>query len=321
MPFSAYLETPSRFFSEHGFHAWPDKKTVYEFTKPEDRQIDSPVMKAHVKELHGNDLITKYISMYYREPKDFDSYIYLSQALQADGMKLALETHRRWMPYTMGTLYWQINDVWPGATWASLDYKNRWKPLHYRAKKAFAPLLVVPSNHKNTFQVNVVADQMKPFHAELDMKITDFSGKVLWMKAVPVDVQSNNSVVGFKTETSQLLGNIDVNNAVFMVELKKGKKVLSSNHLYFTEPKNLALQQPEIRKTITKTPTGYAVKLSTNTLVRDLYLDFDGEGQFSDNFFDLFPDKTVTVQFTPKANAANFERDLKIFSLVDTYTE
>lgn len=164
-PFSGYLETPSHFFSEHGFHAWPDKKAVYEFTSPEDRKIDSPVMKAHVKEMNGNPLILNYIKMYYKEPKDFDSYIYLSQALQADGMKLALETHRRWIPYTMGTLYWQINDVWPGATWASMDYKNRWKPLHYRAKKAFEPLLVVPSDYKNEFKVNVVADQMKPFSA------------------------------------------------------------------------------------------------------------------------------------------------------------
>lgn len=319
LPFSAYQETPSRFFSEHGFHAWPDKKAVYEFTNPEDRQIDSPVMNAHNKELSGNALISKYILMYYREPKNFDSYIYLSQAVQAEGMKLALETHRSWMPYTMGTLYWQINDVWPGATWASMDYKNRLKPLHYKVKKAFAPISVIASDFKNEFKVNVVADQMKSFKAKIEMKITDFDGKVLWNKSVPVEVQPNNSVVCFKTETSQLLENINIKDAVFTVKLKKGKKILSSNYLYFTEPKNLELKQPEIKKEIVKTESGYSVTLSANTLVKNLYLDFDGEGKFSDNFFDLFPGESSTVHFIPNDETDNFSNRLKLFSLIDTY--
>lgn len=151
------------------------------------------------------------------------------------------------------------------------------------------------------------------------MKIIDLNGKKLWSKTVPVKVESNSSMVCFEEETSKLLENIDAKNAVFMVSLKKGKEILSSNYLYFTEPKNLELQKPEIKKEIAKTGDGYTLTLSANTVVRDLYLDYDGEGHFSDNFFDLFPGQKITVSFTPENDEGNFENKLKLFSLVDTF--
>ena len=132
-------------------------------------------------------------------------------------------------------------------------------------------------------------------------------------------VESNNSLVCFEEETSKLLKDIDAKNAVFLVSLKKGKEELSSNYLYFTEPKNLELQQPDIKKEINKTGEGYTVTLSANTLVKDLYLDYEGEGHFSDNFFDLFPGQKVTVSFTTEKDSGNFESNLKLFSLVDSF--
>lgn len=76
-PFSNILETQSHFFSEHGFQSWPDKKAVYQFTTPGDRDKNSPVMRAHNKAMIGNSVLDKYIKMYYNPPKDFDSYIYI----------------------------------------------------------------------------------------------------------------------------------------------------------------------------------------------------------------------------------------------------
>ncbi len=126
--------------SRHG----PDKKIVYNFTSASDRDKNSAVMKAHNKAMGGNAILDKYIAMSYRAPKDFDSYLYISQVLQAEGMKMALETHRRWMPYTMGSLFWQMNDVWPVASWSCLDFQNNPKAFYYTAKKAFNPIIVVP---------------------------------------------------------------------------------------------------------------------------------------------------------------------------------
>ena len=80
----------------------------------------------------------KYILMYYKEPKDFSSFIMLSQIMAGEAIKVAVESHRISMPYCMGSLYWQLNDCWPGASWSSLDYFGNWKALHYYAKKFFS---------------------------------------------------------------------------------------------------------------------------------------------------------------------------------------
>ncbi len=317
LPFSAYLETPSHFFSEHGFHAWPDKKTVYGFTSPEDRKIDSPVMKAHIKEMGGSTTINNFIEKYYGTPKDFDSYLYLSQVQQAEGMKLALETHRRWMPYTMGTLYWQLNDVWPGATWASIDYLNNLKPLHYFVKKAFEPLIVVPSNHKNEFKITIVSEEKKAFNAKLEMQIIDFNGKKLWEQSKSVSIKPNTSEVFFETTTKSLVNNIDTAQSVFVVKLVKGKKILASNVSYFVIPKELKLQKPTISKEIKTTEGGFTITLKSKTLVKNLYLNIAEKGLLSDNFFDLLPGEEVSIQFLSEEKIKNFGEKVNLFSLID----
>lgn len=318
-PFSNILETKSHFFSEYGFQSWPDKKVVYQFTAPEDRDKNSAVMRAHNKAMIGNSVLDKYIKMYYKLPKDFDSYIYITQVLQDACMKLSLETHRRWMPYTMGSLYWQLNDVWPVASWASIDFQNNPKGLYYIVKKAFNPIIVVPSNFKNDFMVNVVSDNREAFKAKMEMKIMDFTGKELWSKSIPVNMTANTSTAFFKTTTNELVNKLDTIQIVFSVKLLQGNKMLASNLCYFSSPKDLKLQKPVINKLITVSDQGYLITLSSDKLVKDLYLDTDEKGQFSDNYFDLLPKEKVTVSFKTKEKIDSFGDKLKLFSLTDSY--
>jgi beta-mannosidase len=318
-PFSNILETQSHFFSEHGFQSWPDKKVVYQFTTPDDRDKNSAVMRAHNKAMIGNSVLDKYIKMYYKSPKDFDSYIYITQVLQDACMKLSLETHRRWMPYTMGSLYWQLNDVWPVASWASIDYQNNPKGLYYIVKKAFSQIIVVPSNYKNDFMVNVVSDSKEPFKASLEMKILDFSGKQLWSKNVPVSMAANTSTAFFKTTTKELVDKLDTTQIVFSVKLLQGNKLLASNLSYFSAPKDLKLQKPVITKLVAVSEQGYSITLTSDKLVKDLYLDIDEKGMFSDNYFDLLPGEKMIVSFKTKEKTDNFGEKLKLFSLTDSY--
>lgn len=318
-PFSNYLEARSHFFSEHGFQAWPDKKVVYQFTLPEDREVYSTVMKAHNKAMIGNSVLDKYIKMYYHIPKDFDSYLYLTQVLQAQCMKLGLETHRRWMPFTMGSLYWQLNDVWPVASWSGLDYQNNPKALQYTVKKAFSPVLVVPSNFKNEFNVNVVSDRQQGFKAKMEMKILDFNGKQLWNKTVPVNMGANTSTVFFKTSTKELVTNMDTTQIVFSVRLIQGKNIIASNLIYLASPKDLKLPKPSVTKTVTLSDQGYTITLSSDKLVKNLYLDTDVKGILSDNYFDMLPGEKVSVVFRTKEKADNISDKIKIFSLTDSY--
>jgi beta-mannosidase len=318
-PFSNILETQSHFFSEHGFQSWPDKKVVYQFTIPEDRDKNSTVMKAHNKAMVGNSVLDKYIKMYYKAPKDFDSYIYITQLLQDACMKLSLETHRRWMPYTMGSLYWQLNDVWPVASWASIDFQNNPKGLYYIVKKAFNPVIVVPANFKNGFIVNVISDKREAFKAKMEMKILDFNGKQLWSKTIPVNMTANTSTEFYKTTTKELVNKLDTTQIVFSVKLLQGSKIGASNLYYFSSPKDLKLPIPVITKVINTSDQGYSITLASDKLVKDLYLDTDVKGQFSDNYFDILPGEKVTVSFKTKEKIENFGDKLKLFSLIDSY--
>src|SRR4030095_2281471 len=130
-PFSDYEKQTPRFMSEYGFQSFPQIETVETYTTPEDHDIGSPVMMAHQRHPRGNQLIREYMLREYPEPKDFESFLYVSQVLQAEGIKIGAEHLRSIRPHNMGSLYWQINDCWPVASWSSMDYTGRWKALQY----------------------------------------------------------------------------------------------------------------------------------------------------------------------------------------------
>jgi beta-mannosidase len=113
----------------------------------------------------------------YKKPKDFESFLYVNHVLQAEGVKFALEGHRRAAPFCMGSLFWQINDCWPVASWSSTDYYQRWKALQYFAKKGFEPVLVSPYTTSDSLKVDIINDKLTEIKAQLVVKVLDFDGK------------------------------------------------------------------------------------------------------------------------------------------------
>ncbi|MEO0294154.1 MAG: glycoside hydrolase family 2 protein [candidate division WOR-3 bacterium] len=318
-PLEKFQEKKGRFFSEWGFQAYPPLKTIEEFTNQEDLQIFSYVMKLHQKSPLGNEKIDSYLKIYYRPPKNFEHYIYVSELLQAEAGKLAIETHRKWKPYTMGTLYWQLNDCWPAISWSSLDYKNRWKAFHYYAKKAYTPILPIVSIYKGFLEVKVVSDLLKPFLGKLEMKIIDFKGKEKWKDLKEIKIEPNSCKSFFKEKETKLLKGINKKSSVFVVSLTCKDKVFTTNLFYFLPPKDLILPKPKITKKIRSTKKGYEIELFSENLVKNVYLSFEGEGFFSDNFFDLLPKEKKIVSFVGKEK--DFIKKLKIISLFDIYKE
>ena len=136
-PFEIYEEKVGRFMSEYGFQGFPDLKTLDSCLLPEDRNLLSPALLNHQKHPRGMELIRTYMELEYKVPDEFEDYAYVSQLVQAYGIKKAIEAHRRAMPRCMGTLYWQLNDCWPVISWSSVDYYNRWKALHYFVRQAY----------------------------------------------------------------------------------------------------------------------------------------------------------------------------------------
>lgn len=134
-PITSFREYYPALISEFGIQSFPSLETIESFTLPEDRNIFSYVMECHQKDVGANAKIVNYIGKMFKFPNDFDSLVYLSQLIQAEGCRYAVEHLRRHYGRCMGTIYWQLNDCWPVASWSSIDYYHRWKALHYHSKK------------------------------------------------------------------------------------------------------------------------------------------------------------------------------------------
>ena len=140
-PFEKYAEKTGRFMSEYGFQSYPMLSTIRQFCPEDQRYIDSPTLKNHQKHPRGREIIDKAMRQYYgfdSHTLNLEDYCYVSQLLQAWGTGYGIFQHIKQQPHCMGTLYWQLNDCWPVASWSSIDYYGNWKALHYRAQALYA---------------------------------------------------------------------------------------------------------------------------------------------------------------------------------------
>jgi len=321
-PFETYATHLPRFMSEYGFQSFPEIATVRKYAKPDDYDIFSEVMKSHQRSSIGNGTIEYYMLKEYKKPKDFESFLYVNHVLQAEGIKFGLEGHRRAMPYCMGSLYWQINDCWPVASWSSTDYYQNWKALQYYVKKGFSQVLVSPFEDDVKFHVGIVNDRLDPINGELRLRLMDFDGKVIWEYASLVEVPANSSDYYFDANKyeyrykyrKQLL------NLVFTAELVEDGKVLSKNSFFFEPFKKLKIEHPTVEHSITKTESGFDIALQTDKLAKNIYLQIgDEKGFFSDNYFDLLPGEKVTVNLKTKIPEAKLKEILTIRTLDDAF--
>ncbi len=317
-----YTKQFPRFMSEFGFQSFPELRTIHTFAnKPEDFNIHSTVMQAHQKNKGGNDRILTYMLREYREPKDFASFVYLSQVQQAEIIKIGAEHLRRQRPRTMGSLYWQLNDCWPVASWASIDYFGRWKALHYYARRFYDDVLVSPFAHDDKIDVYVVSDKLQPTSGTIHMRLLDFSGKVLFEQTKEAQIAAQSSAISFTIEKSALAAKGDPDHSFLVFDLEVAGKNVSRNLVYLDVTHNLELPiAPKIATTLTKNSEDYTVTLQASSLARDVFLSFgDLEAQTSDNYFDLLPGETVTVHVKSQATADQLQSAMKTISLTDAF--
>jgi beta-mannosidase len=327
-PFEEYERTIARFVSEYGFQSYPQLSSVLKFTDPKDRELHSPVMLSHQRcmaderrdKKYGNRLIATYMEKLLRMPKDFPSYLYASQVLQAEGVKMAIEAHRRSMPTCMGSLYWQIDDCWPVASWSSIDYYGEWKALHYYAKRLYEPVIIAPRMGENEIAVFVVSDKLEVFEGDLRVRTIDLDGGEVYVNTFRVSVRPNTSGVYARLRKSDVVGGHDTSALAMVSTLTSSGVVVAENVMYFAAPKDLALKRPEIRTESKKQPDGYEIRLVSNTLAKNVVLSCEPcRGFFSDNYFDLLPNESKSVFFRTHQEAGDFQRSLKVMSLFDSY--
>ncbi len=319
-PFERYHTFLARFMSEYGFQSFPELKTVKQYAVEADFDIYSDVMQSHQRSTIGNETIETYMLRDYRKPLDFESYLYLSHVLQAEGVKKAMEGHRIAMPFTMGSLYWQINDCWPVASWSSTDYYVRWKALQYYSKRAFAEVLLAPRNEDGIMKFHVVSDRLKPFKASLSLSLRNFKGETAWTKERLIDVPANNSALQFEIPVKELLGSHRANEVLLEAKLLEDGKEISSNNFYFSPIKDIDLPKPGITLTASETEDGFLLELSSDLLAKNVYLSMEEEGFFSDNYFDLLPGETKIIHLKTEATG-DIIQGIGKMTIRDTYQE
>ena len=303
-PIEMYTQQFPRFMSEYGFQSFPEMRTIRSFAKPGDMDIHSAVMQDHQKNHGGNERILSYMLRWYPEPKDFPSFVYLSQVLQAEAIKVGAEHLRRQRPNTMGSLYWQLNDCWPVASWASIDYYGRWKALQYYARRFYDDVIVSPFAHDGKVDVYVVSDKLQPLTGQVHTRLLDFSGKVLSDKTQDVQVPAQSSAVYFTLDEKDLLANADPKKSFLVFDLAIGGAEVSRNLIFFDTMHNLDLPTAvHIDTSLDNSNGGYAVTLRSPVLARSVYISFgDLDVETSDNYFDLLPGEAVTVRLKAAFN-------------------
>ncbi len=311
-----------RFMTEYGFQSFPEMRTIRAFAnKPEDFDIRSTVMQAHQKNKGGNERILTYMLREYREPKDFPSFVYLSQVQQAEIIKIGAEHMRRQRPRTMGSLYWQLNDCWPVASWASIDYYGRWKALQYYARRFFDDVLISPYLHDDQVDVYVVSDKQQPLSGKIRVRVLDFSGKMLLDQTQEIQVPALSSASYLKLPKDALAAKADPRRSFLVADLEVGGQFVSRNLLFFDVTHNLELPVgPKIESSLNKVEGGYSITLRTPALARNVYISFgDLDVQTSDNYFDLLPGEPVTITLKTSRTLDQLKSALKITSLTEAF--
>jgi beta-mannosidase len=316
-----YTKQFPRFMSEYGFQSFPEMRTIRAFAKPEDYNILSTVMQAHQKNKGGNERILTYMLREYREPKDFESFVYLSQVQQAEIIKIGAEHLRRQRPRTMGSLYWQLNDCWPVASWASIDYYGRWKALHYYARRFYDDVLISPFLHDDKVDVYVVSDKLQPISGTIHMRLLDFSGNILLEQTKDVQVAAQSSAIDLRVDKAALAAKGDPRRSFLVFDLEVAGKKVSRNLVFFDVMHNLELPvAPPVDATLSKTAEGYTITLQSAKLARSVYLSFGNlEVQSSDNYLDLLPAEPVTIRLKTSATLEQLKAALKTTSLTEAY--
>ena len=321
-PFSTYEEKIPRFMSEFGFQSFPEFSSVEKYTNQSDYNIYSDVMKSHQRSSIGNSTIEEYMLRDYNVPDSFEHFLYVSQLLQAEGISLGMEAQRRNRDICMGSLYWQLNDCWPVASWSSIDYYGKWKALHYQTKKSFEESILSFHKNNNEIAIYFVTDKLDSEKYKYNFQLRDFSGKIYNSWKGEFHSNPNNSKIIHNIDLVSIsIDNEYFNDKFIFAYVTLNDIVVFEKIKYLTPLKNLKLTQPKFQYEVNIVDSFYEIKLISKNLIKNLFISSMLEYNFSDNYFDLIPNKEKVIRINRDnfSSARSFKESLRFISLYDTY--
>ena len=296
LPFTDYRNHLFRYVSEFGFQSFPCMETIESFTEPEDRNVFSYVMEKHQRNASANGRIVSYLSQMYLYPREMTDLVYASQLLQAQAMQYGVEHWRRNRGHCMGAVVWQLNDCWPVASWASIDYYGRWKALHYYEKRFFAPVLIScheegilsqdtnvnaePFNLKKTARLNVSNETMKPFRGTAKWALRRPDASVIEEGSFDVDCPALSAV----WMPEQDFGGYGTYDCYYSYELvDEDGAVVGEGSVLFCAPKHFKFADPKLTVRL----EGDEIVVSAEGYARSVEIMAGADTVLEDNYFDL----------------------------------
>ena len=309
--FDHYRTVKPRFCSEFGFQSYTSNLLIGGFTDRKDLNIASPVMEVHQKNVGGNERIAGTMFRYFRFPRDFANFVYLSQIQQGLAIKTAVEYWRSLKPHCMGTLIWQLNDTWPVASWASLDYGGNWKAMHYQARRFFSPVGVfaIPSDDGVNIDMAMVNDTAGLAEVTAEFFTVGMDGRT-----VPLTrAQGTCRADAASTLVSLPAASIPEGHVLMWTFRGSDGSEGRGHHVKGTY-KQLELEPAGLSARTTRNADGaYEIALSAKGLALFVMIEANVPGRFSDNVFDMIGGESRSIGFVPEDAGAEAEftiRDL-----------
>ncbi len=339
-PFEAYQEITPRFCSEFGFQSFPSVETMRLFASENDLNPTSPVMEHHQRHPRGNTVILATIARYFRYPSSFEDFIYLSQVQHALAMQTAVDYWRAHRPLSMGVLYWQLNDVWPVASWSSIEYGGRWKPLHYVARRMYAPINIVVVPTAEGCAVVGVNDTREDVAGQVTVDAVRFSGRLDAVGSPGTVTLPAGSATTLSTVTRENLDRIAGDGVLRATLHLEGPWGTGGGHdrepveaFYLpVAPKRCVLERADVQVEISQASAegaAFSVRVRTDRPALYVWLATpDPQLRFSDNCFFLMPDqpRQLTVDRGDRgaepgqaASRAWLQENLTVRHLRETY--
>ena len=334
-PFEEYYKSRPRFCSEFGFQSFSSREVAATFCDPPQT---SPEFEWHQKNKGGNSRIRHSFERYFHQPKDFDSMLYLSQVQQAVAIKTAVEGWRALRPVCMGTLYWQLNDLWPVASWSSLEYggpsspgsavASKWKHLHYHAKRFYAPVAIVakPSANGESVEFWALNDTAETVNAAAKGRLMTFGGETIAEDGFPVTLPPGSATC-IAIHSLDKFGTVEDRKERFVaLELRScGTRAttIHCNEWFFAPFKDSPVENAKIDVTVGRAdPYAPQITLTTDKPAFFVWVNATGvRGEFDDNSFTLLPGEQRTLTFMPKGllDAETFANSLSVTDLSKSF--
>ncbi|MGV1788830.1 beta-mannosidase [Rhizobium sp. A37_96] len=312
--FDNYRTVRPRFCSEFGFQSYTSLPVIKTYADAKDMNIASPVMELHQKNAGGNERIAGTMFRYFRFPKDFPNFVYLSQVQQGLAIKTAVEYWRSLKPHCMGTIYWQLNDTWPVASWSSLDYGGRWKVMHYLVRRFFQPVSVaaIPSEDNKTIRFSLVNDTNADITADISVSLLKLDGERVPLTTAHAVCTPDAAITALSIDADQVPA-----DCLLAWRFTASNGMGGEGHYVHGTYKALELQPAGLTVLREEKKENGTVELTVTAkgLALFVMIESEVEGRYSDNAFDLAAGESRRIVFTPANPLTGGVPDFRIYDL------